>query len=887
MKRPYHALAGLTAGALAAVGLAVPAAHAADGVANDLIISEYVEGSSNNKAIEIANLTADPIDLAGYAVKMYFNGAATSSLTINLTGTVAAGDVHVLAQASANETVLAVADQTNGSGWFNGDDAVVLEKSGVVVDSLGQVGFDPGTEWGTGLTSTADNTIRRNADVCSGDLVTTDVFDPAGQWTGYATDTFDGLGVHTADCEAGTGGGDGGDPGDGGGDPGDGGGDPSAATCDTDVATIGSVQGSGAASPAVGTTKTVRGVVTGDFQVGGFNGYYVQDAGDGDAATSDGLFIYAPGGVDVERGDLLTITGTVSEFFNMTQITASAVLECGTGVALPAATVLELPATNDQREQLEGMLVTVPQSLAVLEYFNYGRYGEIALGTERQYQPTAVYAPNSTEAIALAAENALNRITLDDGRSNQNPDPLRHPNGEPFSLQNTLRGGDLVTDLTGVLDYRNNAYKIQPTQAAAYERANQRGEAPEVGGTTTVASFNVLNYFTTLNSRGANTAVEFDRQEAKIVDAISRIDADIVGLIEIENNGGTALDALVAALNDEMGAGTYAGIATGRLGTDEITTALIYKPASVEPVGSHAVLDATVDSRFDTTRNRPALAQTFAPVGGGDEVTVVVNHLKSKGSACTGDPDTGDGQGNCNVTRTVAAQALADWLETNPTKAAEADRALIIGDLNAYDKEDPITALRDAGYTDLLLEFVGEFAYSYVFDGQLGYLDHGLAGAGLLEDVTGAAEWTINSDEPTILDYNVEFKSAGQVSSWFAPDAYRSSDHDPVIIGLDLAAAVVDTTAPTLEVSANPSLVFPPNGKWRTIAVDIDASDDSGEVDVELTDTTATGAKAEVRVVDGVVQVKAIRGASYELTYTATDPSGNTTTASVTIRVIP
>lgn len=883
MKRPYHALAGLTAGALAAVGLAVPAAHAADGVANDLIISEYVEGSSNNKALEFANLTANPIDLGagGYSVKMYFNGGVTPGLTVNLTGTVAAGEVHVLAQGSASATVLAAADQLNSGSWFNGDDAIVLEKAGVVIDSLGQVGFDPGAEWGTGLTSTADNTLRRNASVCSGDTNTADTFDPAAQWTGFAADTFDGLGAHTADCEAGDGD-DGGDPGDGGGDPGTG------PTCDTDVATIGSVQGSGTASPVVGSTRTVRGTVVGDFQVGGFNGYYLQDAGDGDAATSDGLFIYAPGGADVNAGDVLTVTGTVSEFFNMTQITASQVIPCATGAALPAATTLELPATDAQREALEGMRVTLPQSLAVLEYFNYGRYGEIALGTDRQFQPTAVYAPGSAEAIELAAANARGRITLDDGRSNQNPDPLRHPNGDPFSLQNTLRGGDLVTGLTGVLDYRNNAYKIQPTEAASYQRANPRGEAPEVAGTTTVASFNVLNYFTTLNARGANTAAEFERQEAKIVDAISRIDADIVGLIEIENNGGTALNALVAALNEEMGAGTYAGIDTGKLGTDEITTALIYKPASVVPVGAHAVLDASVDPRFDTTRNRPALAQTFEPVGGGDDVTVVVNHLKSKGSACAGDPDRGDGQGNCNVTRTVAAQALADWLATEPT-GADAGRELIIGDLNAYDKEDPITALRNAGYTDLLRQFVGEFAYSYVFDGQLGYLDHGLAGASLLEDVTGAAEWAINADEPTILDYNTEFKSAGQVSSWYAPDAYRSSDHDPVIVGLDLT--VPDTTAPELTVTADPSVVFPPNNKWRTIAVDIAASDDSGEVEVELTESrvvsAGAGGRGDVRVVGGEVQVKAVAGARYELTYTATDPSGNTTTASVTIRVAP
>ncbi|MGR2752258.1 ExeM/NucH family extracellular endonuclease [Agromyces arachidis] len=873
MKRPYQALAGLAAGALAAAGLAVPAAYAAD-VANELIISEVVEGSSNNKAVEIANLTANPIDLGAgqYALKLYFNGNTAAGATINLTGTVAAGDVHVLAASAAGAAILAQADQTTSASLYNGDDAIVLEKAGVVIDSFGQVGFDPGTEWGTGLTSTADNTLRRNASVCSGDTVTTDVFDPSVQWAGFATDTFDGLGAHTADCEAGSGGG--------GGD-GDGGGDPEGPTCDSQVVAIGAVQGSGTASPVVGSTQTVRGVVVGDFQVGGFNGYYLQDSGDGDAATSDGLFVYAPGGADVSTGDLLTVTGTVGEFFGATQITASEVLACDAGVALPAATTLELPATAAQREALEGMLVTMPQSLSVLEYFNYGRYGEIALGTERQFQPTAVYAPGSAEAVALATSNQLNRITLDDGRSNQNPDPLRHPDGDPFSLENRVRGGDLVTDLTGVLDYRNNTYKIQPTQPADYTTANPRGEAPEVGGSTTVASFNVLNYFTSLDERGAETAAEFERQEAKIVDAIARIDADIVGLIEIENSeDGEALNTLVAALNEEMGAGTYEAVETGKVGTDEITTAFIYKPATVERVGDYAILDSSIDPRFDTTRNRPALAQTFAPAAGGEEVTVVVNHFKSKGSACAGDPDTGDGQGNCNGTRTLAAEALADWLATAPT-GAEAGRELIIGDLNSYDKEDPITALRTAGYTDLLDEYVGEYAYSYVFDGQLGYLDHGLAAPGLLENVTGAAEWAINADEPSILDYNTNFKSPGQVADWYAPDAYRSSDHDPVLIGLDL-------TPPQLEVVADPSLVFPPNNKWRTVDFDITASDDSGEVDVELVEIIEQGPKADSRIVsDEQAEILARFATSYTFVFVATDPSGNSTTQEVTVRVVP
>ncbi len=174
----------------------------------DLFISEYIEGSSNNKAVEIYNGTGAAINLStgNYILQYYFNGSATAGLTITLTGTVAAGDVFVAAQSSSVAAIITQADQTNGSGWYNGDDAVVLRKGGAagpILDVIGQVGFDPGTEWGTGLTSTADNTLRRKTTVCQGDTNPSDAFNPATEWDSFANDTFDGLGSHTASCVAG------------------------------------------------------------------------------------------------------------------------------------------------------------------------------------------------------------------------------------------------------------------------------------------------------------------------------------------------------------------------------------------------------------------------------------------------------------------------------------------------------------------------------------------------------------------------------------------------------------------------------------------------------------------------------------------------------------
>lgn len=283
-----------------------------------------------------------------------------------------------------------------------------------------------------------------------------------------------------------------------------------------------------------------------------------------------------------------------------------------------------------------------------------------------------------------------------------------------------------------------------------------------------------------------------NRQRVKILAALEELNADVVGLIEMENTPGVEPAAdLVAGLNDLMGPGTYDYIDTGVIGTDAIRLGFIYKPGIVQPVGDHAILDSMVDPRFDDTRNRPMLSQTFDEVATGARVTVSVNHLKSKGSACAGDPDNGDGQGNCNLTRAAAAEAIADFLAEDPTGSGDPDH-LIVGDLNAYDHEDPIDALVETGYTDLVKKFGGEFAYGYVFDGKVGYLDHALSNESLTPQVTGASEWHINADEPDVLDYNLDF---GKPASSFSPDPYRSSDHDPVLVGLNL------NVAPTVEAS--------------------------------------------------------------------------------------
>lgn len=939
--------------------------------ATDLYISEYVEGSSYNKALEIYNGTGASVDLSAYEFQFYFNGAGTPGRTINLSGVIPNGQTFVLAHSSADAPVLSVASQTSGGSWFNGDDAVVLLNGGVAIDAVGQIAVDPGTQWGSGVTSTQNNTLRRMSSLSGGDSNAYDAFDPALQWDGFAQDDFSDLGVYAggggttpppppptvsllineldadttgadtqefielydggvgntdlsghvlvlfngsndsvyaafdlagystdangyfvlgnalingvdivfangllqngadaaalyqgsaADFPNGTpvstnglvdaivyGTSDASDAGllallnngelqvdeAAGGNkdldsnqrcPNGGGGARNTSTysqalptvkganacggvisaCGTPATAIHSIQGSGASSPLSGTNQTVEAVVVGDFQStsNGLKGFFVQEEdtdADTNALTSEGLFIYDNGfGVNVQPGDVVRVTGQVSEAFGLTELTTlTDVTVCASGAGVTPAS-LTLPfASATSLEAYEGMSVQLGQSLTVTENYNLGRYGELWLSSGgRLFIPTNVVAPGAP-AQALQAQNDLNRILIDDGNAAQNPDPVVYP-APGLSAFNTVRAGDTVTGVRGVLSYDATAYRVHPTTAPSFFSANPRSNAPALVGTGSlrIASFNVLNYFNGNGTgggfptaRGADTASEFTRQRDKIINAISAMDADIIGLMELENDGygaNSAIQDLVNGLNAVASAGTvYAFVDPGlaQLGGDAIAVGFIYRSDKVTAVGAPATLSSYP---FDTS-NRQPLAQTFDEKLSGARLTLAVNHFKSKGcgTASGANADQGDGQGCWNLKRTEAANALSTWLASDPTGSADAD-FLVIGDLNAYAKEDPIAAFEGAGYVNLIARDGGASAYSYVYKGQSGYLDHALANAGLAPQVVKATEWAINADEPRVLDYNEEFKSAGQLITLYDGGVYRASDHDPVVIELNL-----------------------------------------------------------------------------------------------------
>ena len=576
----------------------------------------------------------------------------------------------------------------------------------------------------------------------------------------------------------------------------------SIAAATVTVTPIHDVQGATDASPLVGQTVTVEGVVVGDYQLSSqFSGFYVQEEdadADGNPATSEGVFVFG-GSTAVNTGDVVRVTGKVTEFNGLTELTpvTSGVSVRSTGASVTPTSV-SLPVANvSDLERYEGMQVAFAQTLTVTEVFNLARFGEVSLsGAGRLYTPTAVAMPGAA-ANAVEAQNNRSRIVLDDANGQQNIDPTLYPQGG-LSATNPLRVGDSLAGLTGILDFRFALYRIQPIGPIAFDHTNPRPAAPDpVGGNLKIASFNVLNYFNGdglgggfPTSRGADTPAEFQRQRAKEISALTAMNANVVGLMEMENDAGehSAVADLVAGLNDATGAGTYDYVNTGVIGTDEIKVALIYKPAAVTPVGDWKIITSSVDPRFDETKSRPSLAQTFRDNATGRKFTVVVNHLKSKSSACAGDPDTGDGSGDCNLTRTRAAAALVDWLKTDPTGSGDPDY-LLIGDMNAYTFESPIQTFVDGGLTNLVRKYDGLAGYSYVFDGESGYLDHALATPSFESQVTGVGHWHINPDESAALDYNVEFKSANQVNTFYSSGPYRSSDHDPVLIGVQLAAA--------------------------------------------------------------------------------------------------
>ncbi|WP_041631884.1 ExeM/NucH family extracellular endonuclease [Corynebacterium maris] len=813
--------------------LVVPAAVAApDG--SDVVISEVYSAGGNggsvfaNDFVELYNPTDDVIDLADHTLTRYSASGNPQNDVVTLTGAIPAGG-HYLVQTAAgnNDTgALPTPDFDAGDDLGFGARTAAAElkdDAGTTIDLLGWGAIDV-AEGAAAASPNADQSVQRIP-------VEVDTDDNAADFIVDAPTP-----TNSADESA-----TGGDAG---------GGDDVPASEPGEVTPIAEIQGTGDATPLNGQTVTTEGVVTGVYPDGGKNGFYLQTAGTGGDAqnvgdASHGVFVHlGHRGAEAypEIGESVVVTGTAGEYYDVTQLSGAAVTPADAELdPVTPITIDVLPAGDDAREPYEGMLVQPTGDYTVTDNYALNTHGELGLtpGTEAFSTPTDVVLPG-TAANDLQASNDARLVTLDDGRTpnymhdaTDVPLPYLAVDGAPHQ---SIRTGDHVDfQHPVVVDYGFDSWRFQPTtpitgdnSAAelpitwADSRAEALAEIDAVDGEFTVGSFNVLNYFTSLgvdepgcdyytdvdgnpvganwcDVRGAYSEEAFADQQAKIVQAINMMDVDVLGLEEIENTYGLtgdvdarddALAALVDALNADAGQQRWAYVESpADLGTDEdvIRVAFIYNPATVETVGESRIFDGDA---YTGTARQP-LAQEFQPVEGGDSFVAVTNHFKSKGSVSRGDSDQNDGQGNNPNVRNAQSQALLDHLDAQEDWVDAP--VFVLGDLNAYAREDAIRTLEANGFTNINTEYAGHEP-TYQFDGQLGSLDHAFGNEAAMELVQDAVVWNINADESIAYEYSR--RNYNTVDFFEADNPFRSSDHDPIKVGFNLT---VDAPTPPVE----------------------------------------------------------------------------------------
>ncbi len=556
---------------------------------------------------------------------------------------------------------------------------------------------------------------------------------------------------------------------------------PAVAASPAAVLPIGTVQGSGARSPYEGRTVTIEGVVSADLR-GGLGGVFVQDGGDGDAGTSDGLFVQLPQGQAVQAGQWLRLTGTVLEQAAGKGGDSLTTLQADTVLVLPARAAPALTVLHDvpaDWEALEGMQVRIDAPLTLAGQDGLQRFGELtAAFGGRLWQPSEVAAAGSPEQAAVIADNARRRLRLDDGSGKREPGSVAY-----LAEGVVLRTGAQLSGVQGIVDQRHDGdYRLQLTAPLTVAGDLRPQQPPRVEGGLRIAAFNLENYFNgdgkgggypTL--RGAKTAEQQAAQQAKLVTTIRSLDADVAALMELENDGygpGSAIDQLVRALNAGQGrAGDWAFVDAGQgPGDNPIRVGIIYRSTKLSPVGKPAVLEREPFGE----RSRVPLAQAFRMGRKGTPFVVVANHFKSKGcsEASGADADQNDGQGCWNATRVESAKRLHQWLQADPTGSGSQD-AVLLGDFNAYAMEDPIRTLNADGWQDAFKLAGVAQPYSYVYNGLTGRLDHALLSPGMAARLKGAAEWHINADEADDVGYQDRN----------VPGPWRSSDHDPLLLG--------------------------------------------------------------------------------------------------------
>ncbi len=562
---------------------------------------------------------------------------------------------------------------------------------------------------------------------------------------------------------------------------------------------ISRIQGDKNISPYVNKKVSIEGVVVGDFQKNNeLKGYFIQSiTPDKNKHTSEGLFVKdAKNKVDV--GDFIRVTGTVSEEFDVTHIEKVKNLRTLKKKSkLPKPFAISLPLNGFDLETIEGMRVTLKKPSVISDQYGYIKFGELVVSSKLLMNPTSVVLPGK-QAAELKKRNADDRLIIDDGSKNVFPQPFKTDAIHPIVL-----GSKLQT--TGVLHYSYDQYKLEPTETLKItKRKNLRSKSPDkIAGKIKIASFNLKNFFTTLDKgkeecgpegnffcRGADNKQEYKRQLKKLVTAINSANPSILGVEELENNNNQSLKALVNALNKATHKNKWSYIDTGVLGQDVIKVGLLYQSKQVSPAGKFSLLNAKADPEFEENRNRIVIAQNFTDKSNHD-FTVAVVHLKSKNCRDVSgvNKNQNDGQACYNATRTKVAQQIVKWLKTNPTKSSSKVQ-IIVGDFNSYQKEDPMRTLAKGGFSSLADYYLPADNWSTSFRGSLGAIDHILVNSTAQKTAKGFTQWHINSIENALFDYNLENldKTLKKPENFYQPNPFSSSDHDLIMAGFDFGA---------------------------------------------------------------------------------------------------
>jgi len=577
-------------------------------------------------------------------------------------------------------------------------------------------------------------------------------------------------------------------------------------SCFQQTTAISIIQGDSGSSPLVNKSVWVKGLVTADFRgKDRLGGYFVQSIeADDNPKTSEGLFIHENNmQISIKVGDVIALQGKVEEQFGVTQLSeAKKTQVCSTDLPLPEPLMLSLPLEDFDLERVEGMYVTLAEPYVITDVYPFIQFGELVVSSKLLMNPTSIHRPGSAIKKMIEANNN-DRLVIDDGSLQKyNESTGIGPDGsKQISANNQIQlGQKLLT--SGVMHYAFGQYKLQPTKKLEFS-AKLTTSAPKpvaTGGQFKVATFNVENFFTTLDNgleicgplknfgcRGADNEIEYGRQLAKLVKVINSSGASVVGLQELENNVQQSIQALVHGLNQAAGKNKWAFIDTGTLGEDVIKVALIYQPDLLKPQGKFALLNRAADPEFLENKNRVIVAQTFNDQKG-HAFNVATVHFKSKSCRdATGIYlDQKDGQGCYNPTRVQVAKQLSQWLKTDPT-GQQAEATFIVGDFNSYQKEDPMVSLKSAGFYNLADKFLPPENWTTSYRGQVGSLDYVLANEAAQKLTVGLTQWHINSVAMDQFGYNTESFSDdfSKPANFYLDDPYASSDHDVVIAGFD------------------------------------------------------------------------------------------------------